>query len=75
MKKKHLLLGYLFFLPFGVFFVIFRLIPFVNAVKLSFYKWDILGTPKFIGLENFQKMLNDQTFWTSLWHTLYFTIL
>lgn len=74
-KKKSIILGYLFFAPFAVFFLIFRLIPFFNAVKLIFYKWDILGTPKFVGFNNFRKMFSDSTFWSSLWHTFYFTIL
>lgn len=74
-KRRHAIIGYLFFLPFAVFFVIFRLIPFYNAIKLAFYKWDILGTPKFVGLKNFEKMFSDPTFLSSLWHTFYFTIL
>ncbi|WP_052465358.1 carbohydrate ABC transporter permease [Thermotoga profunda] len=74
-KKKHTLLAYLFFLPFGVLLIIFKLIPFVNSVRMVFYKWDILGTPQFIGFANFTRMFSDKVFLSSLWHTFYFVIL
>jgi len=74
-KKKYTLMGYLFFLPFGALFVIFKIYPFIKSMKMGFYKWDIFGTPKFIGFENFTRMFRTERFWTSLWHTLYFTIL
>lgn len=74
-RKKHTLLAYLFFLPFGILLVIFKLIPFVNSVRMVFYKWDILGTPQFIGLANFTRMFSDKVFLSSLWHTFYFVIL
>jgi multiple sugar transport system permease protein len=74
-KKKHTLLAYLFFTPFLVLLLIFRLIPFVNSIRMIFYKWDIFGTPKYIGLGNFTRMMSDKVFWASLWHTVYFVIL
>jgi multiple sugar transport system permease protein len=33
------------------------------------------GTPKYIGLGNFTRMMSDKVFWASLWHTVYFVIL
>jgi len=74
-KRRHAFLGYLFFLPFGIFFIIFRIIPFFESVRMVFYKWDILGTPKFVKFLNFKKMFSDPTFWSSLAHTFYFTLL
>lgn len=74
-KKKHTLLAYIFFLPFGILLISFKLIPFVNSVRMVFYKWDILGTPQFIGLANFTRMFSDKVFLSSLWHTFYFVIL
>lgn len=74
-KKKYALLAYLLFIPFGVLLTIFKLVPFVNSVRMIFYRWDILGTPRYIGLGNFTRMFSDKVFWSSLWHTVYFVIL
>lgn len=74
-KKMHTVYGYLFFLPFAVFFTIFAVIPFIRAISLGFYKWDILTPPQFIGFENFIKLFRDPVFWSSLLNTLYFTVL
>lgn len=74
-KRRHALLAYLFFAPFCVLLFVFRLIPFANSIRMIFYRWDILGTPKYIGLGNFTRMMSDKVFWSSLWHTVYFVIL
>lgn len=74
-RSKHVLYAYLFILPFVAFFTLFKLIPFAQAVWLTFYKWDILGKPEFIGLANFRTVFATTRFWTSLWHTAYFTLL
>jgi multiple sugar transport system permease protein len=74
-KRKHTFYGYLFFLPFGIFFLIFALVPFIRSIILGFYNWDVIGTPKFIGIENFIRIFKDPLFWSSLKNTLYFTLL
>ena len=73
--RKRYMYAYLFFLPFGLFFLVFKIIPFVQAFRLTFYKWDIFGAPLFIGLGNYQKVFTTPRFWDSLWHTIYFTLL
>jgi len=74
-KTRRTIVGYLFFVPFGIFYVTFLIYPIFQALVLGFYKWDIFGTKTFTGLGNFEKMFNDPKFWASLWHTIYFTIL
>lgn len=73
--KRNSIKGYLFFLPFGVLYGLFLIYPLINGFRMSFFEWDLFGEPQFIGLENFSKMFNDPTFWSSLWHTIYFVIL
>ncbi len=72
---KRYLYAYLFFLPFGLFFLVFKIVPFVQALRLTLYKWDIFGAPKFIGLTNYQKVFTTTRFWETLWHTIYFTLM
>lgn len=74
-KHRRTLYGYLFFAPFGILFLIFRIYPAIQSVWITFHKWDVLGTPKFLGFANYVSVFHDPKFWTSLWHTLYFTLL
>lgn len=74
-KARKTLTGYLFFAPFGLFYIIFLIYPIFQALILGFYKWDIFGAATFSSLDNFEKMFADGRFWASLWHTVYFTIL
>ncbi|NOX96988.1 MAG: sugar ABC transporter permease [Nitrospirae bacterium] len=74
-KKRSVFYGYLFFFPFAVIFIIFKLIPFFQSIWLTFNKWDVFGPPVFVGLANFKALFTSPNFWSSLWHTTYFTLL
>ncbi|MDC7250068.1 MAG: sugar ABC transporter permease [Sphaerochaetaceae bacterium] len=67
--------GYLFALPFLIVFILFMIYPLINGFYISFFKWDILSTKKFLGLDNYVKLFKDQTFYTSLWHTFKFVLI
>ncbi|MEM4217697.1 MAG: sugar ABC transporter permease [Candidatus Methanomethylicaceae archaeon] len=58
--------GYLFILPWIIGFVIFTAGPLLGSFSISLTEWNIVGTPKFVGLQNYQKMLEDKFFWQSL---------
>ncbi|MGD1816643.1 MAG: carbohydrate ABC transporter permease [Pleomorphochaeta sp.] len=49
--------------------------PLLNGFYISFFKWDILSTKKFLGLGNYIKLFKDKTFYSSLGHTLEFVII
>jgi ABC-type sugar transport system permease subunit len=68
--------GYLFLLPALVLIGAFTLLPFVQGVALSFQSWDGVGrdTP-FVGLRNYQRVLGDSIFWTSLWNAAVFGLI
>ena len=53
-KKKPNITPYLFIAPHTLIFVIFFLIPMLYGIYASFTKWDLFGTPKWIGLENYK---------------------
>lgn len=74
-KHKRILYAYLFFLPFLIAFIAFRVIPFAQSIWLTVHQWDILGKPEFVGMANFTQAFTTPRFWDSLWHTLYFTLL
>ncbi len=65
-RKKESIAGWLFISPWIIGFIIFTLGPLLYAIVLSFYQWDFIQDPKFIGLRNFERMFGDKLFWQSL---------
>ena len=68
-KIKKYRAPYLFILPFFILFTVFQLVPTKWSVYISFTKWRGIGTPEFVGLENYKKMAIDDMFWESLLNT------
>lgn len=65
----------LFLLPYLAVFIIFRLGPSIAGVFISFCKWDLAGSPSFIGFDNFIRLWSDTNFHISLLNTLLFFVL
>lgn len=61
---------YLALSPFYVLFAVFGLYPVASTILLAFQKWDGLGPRQMVGLQNFRFLLEDSTFWLSLWNTV-----
>ena len=47
--------------------------PIIGSAVLAFAQWNLLTPPRLIGSANFQTMLSDDLFWTSLYNTAYYT--
>lgn len=75
-EMRDTLIGYAFVLPFLLLFIIFTLYPIVRGFWISLHSWELVGTNiKFIGISNYQRLLSDKIFWSSLRHTLFFVVL
>ncbi|MCB5259616.1 MAG: sugar ABC transporter permease [Candidatus Cloacimonetes bacterium] len=75
MKTKWKISPYLYLLPALIIVVAFRLVPIVMSFVLSFFDWSLQGTGKFIGLENYAKMMKDPVFWQSMGNTFWLVII
>ncbi len=73
--NKDLRDGLLFSLPFLIVFFLFMVYPLIFGLYISFFKWNILGKPSFLGFENYIELFKDEKFYTSLWHTFQFVII
>jgi len=66
--------GYLFILPFILGFLLWFLVPALTAVWLTFFDWNMIRDPIYIGLENFKEIFRDKLFVQSLKATAYYTV-
>ena len=72
-KRREAITGYLFLAPYLIFFLVFLAGPVISAFVTAFVEWELLrGTYRFIGLENFRLMMEDDLFWTAMGNSLYF---
>lgn len=72
-QRKNLLLALVFIGPWLIGLLAFTIYPVFYTVRLSFTRYGGLGDPQWIGWANYERMLNDQLFRTSLWNTIYYT--
>ena len=63
----------LFLVPTLLINAVIILVPALLTVALAFFRWDGIGTPAFIGLDNFGILVGDGTFWTALTNNLIWT--
>ncbi|MCO6010335.1 sugar ABC transporter permease [Actinoallomurus purpureus] len=59
-----------YLIPSAVLFVAVILVPFVMNIGFSLTKWDGIGSPEWVGLDNYTKLLSDGTFWASFGHNV-----
>ena len=60
----------LFLLPGVLFFLVYVITPIIQSFNISLYDWDGLGTATFVGLGNYEELIDDRAFEISLWNNL-----
>lgn len=75
-KRAHKdnLIAYAFLSPWIIGFILFSGLPILISFGLSLTDWSMMSLPKFIGFSNYSRMFSSQSFWGSLWVTLFFTV-
>jgi putative chitobiose transport system permease protein len=70
------LVPYLFLLPAIALLVLTVFFPAIQAFALSFteYNYDITQPPEWIGIENFQRLWQDEVFWQTIRNTLLYLV-
>lgn len=67
--------AYLFLTPAFLLFAVTVFYPMIRAFQFSLYRWPLGSAPKsFVGLDNYQRLLDDALFHKAIANTLYFTI-
>ncbi len=74
MRKREALFGYIFLSPWLIGFVVFLIGPMIASIYLSLTQYKMISPPVWIGLANYERMINDQFVWRSLRVTATYTL-
>ena len=67
--------SYLMVAPYLILFFVFTIIPVIAAVALSFTSFNMMSVPKFVGWDNYVRMiLDDAVFMTAVKNTIVFAL-
>jgi len=64
-----------FFSPWGVGLGLFLAYPVMSSVVYSFCDYSVLSPPRWVGLQNYADLLDDEVFWIALKNTLIYAAL
>lgn len=73
-RIREALVGWGFITPNLILMTVFLFVPILWAIQLSFQETKGFGTPEWVGLDNYIKLVSDPVFWQSLANTIVFTI-
>lgn len=69
-RKGDILGIILFLLPASTLFVAFFIIPLISVGQMSFFEWNGIAEPRFVGLENYRDIFSDNVFRRSIRNNL-----
>ncbi|MGB1096923.1 MAG: carbohydrate ABC transporter permease, partial [Paracoccaceae bacterium] len=69
-RHRMMVTPLLFLLPGVLFFLVYVITPIIQSFNISLYDWDGLGTATFVGLGNYEELIDDRAFEISLWNNL-----
>lgn len=73
-RQRETLTGYIFIAPALLGLLLFYVLPTLRAGVISLTNWNLLRAPKFVGADNYIKLMGDGTFWETLWITLTYVL-
>jgi putative chitobiose transport system permease protein len=74
MTLRRRLIPYLFLAPALVLLAIFVVYPIIAVVYYSFTDFSISTPPVWVGTANYEKLINDPTFWLSVQHSVIYLL-
>lgn len=73
-RRRNLVLGLLFASPFIVGFLALYAYPILASAFYSFTDFNLFQPPQWVGLQNYNQMFADPTFWKAVANTAFLTI-
>lgn len=65
---------FLWVLPALILYAVFKLAPMIGGVGLSLVRWNGIDPPQFVGLQNFERMLQDEILGIALWNNTQYAL-
>jgi multiple sugar transport system permease protein len=76
LRRREEIAGYIWVSPWLIGFLLLTALPLLASLLLGLTSWNGVGTPRFIGLANYEKLFTgDPLFWQSLKVTAIFALL
>jgi multiple sugar transport system permease protein len=75
LMRREALDGYLFISPWLIGFVLFVAGPMLGSIALAMMRWDLIGPPQWVGLDNIRWLFTNRLVRLSLWNTAFYTFL
>lgn len=74
LSQREAIWAYIFISPWLIGFIIFTVGPMLASLYFSFTDYDIVSSPKWVGISNYINLVHDQLFWHSLGITFKFAL-
>lgn len=74
-RRRNAMTGLIFVLPMLTLFIVFRYVPVLGAIGMSFTNYDINGDWEPVGVENYQRLIGESLFWESLRASILYTMI
>jgi multiple sugar transport system permease protein len=74
-ERRVFWVGLAFAMPWIIGFLSFTVYPFFGSLYYSFTSYDLFTSPKWVGLDNYEAILQDANFYKSLRNTFYMAVI
>jgi multiple sugar transport system permease protein len=74
LEKKENLAGYVFLIPWFLGAAFFMAGPVISSLYLSFTNYNLIGSPHWIGIQNYVNMVRDPDWWAAVRVTLIYVV-
>lgn len=69
LAKREAAAGYMYVTPWIIGFLLLTVGPMLASLYFSFTDYDIVSSPRWIGIQNYTQLFQDPLFWKSLQNT------
>jgi multiple sugar transport system permease protein len=75
LERRNLRWGLIFISPWLFGFIVLGIFPILYTFYLSLTRYSGMRSPVLIGMQNYERMVEDPLFWKATYNTLYYTML